>query len=290
MKRNFNVIKNIEVPESWVENAVNIPKTAKRRKKLILNPSLIGTAASLVFAVALSLFVFFSTNRQITIPASNQSTQNSTQPTSLSADVSGASSLEESQPTTALAKENDTENETIYVSFENSMMTEPSDDTDSHEKTTQATVPIEPTEKPQIQTEEPTNPIEAPTIPTEEPWVPTEPPVETTSTAEPTTQNVSGELFTGNIIFFPNDRLQQSDELYCHIIYDGKPMGKVFSQAEEMMIDKSDGFIAIYNPLNSGIEMYCGRTCNIRFYDRKLRAYYFYDVILGTDDVVLYTQ
>ena len=32
MKRNFNIIKNLEVPESWVENAVNIPQTAPKRK------------------------------------------------------------------------------------------------------------------------------------------------------------------------------------------------------------------------------------------------------------------
>ena len=122
-------------------------------------------------------------------------------------------------------------------------------------------------------------------------WIPIEPPFETTPTVEPTeTQSVSGELFTGNIIFFPNDKLQQSEELFCHIVYGGKPMGKVFSQAESMTIDKTDGFLAICNPLNNGIEMYRGQTCDIRFYDRKLRAYYFYDVVLGTDDVVLYTQ
>lgn len=194
--------------------------------------------------------------------------------------------------TTALVEEKDTQNETIHKSFENNQITEPSDKTDSHEKTTaQATVSVEPTEKQQIPTEEPTNSVETPTIPTDEPWMPIEPPVETTPTIEPTeTQSVCGELFTGNIIFFPNDKLQQSEELFCHIIYGGKPMGKAFSQAESMTIDKTDGFLAICNPSNNGIEMYRGQTCDIRFYDRKLRAFYFYNVILGADDVVLYTQ
>lgn len=291
MKRNFNVIKNLEVPESWIENAVNIPKTAKKRKKLILNPYLIGTAASLVFVVALSCIMFFS-NRQKTNPISYQSELNNTQPTSLSTNVSGTDAHNEQQPTTAFDEEKNTENETIHKSIENDQTIEPSDNINSHEKTsTQARVSIEPTENPQTPTEEPTNPIKAPTIPTDEPWIPIEPPVETTPTIEPTeTQSVSGELFTGNIIFFPNDKLQQSGELFCHIIYGGKPMGKAFSQAESMTIDKTDGFLAICNPLNNGIEMYRGQTCDIRFYDRKLRAYYFYNVVLGTDDVVLYTQ
>lgn len=291
MKRNFNVIMNLEVPESWVENAVNIPQTAKKRKRVILKPYLIGTAASLVIAVVLSIIIF-ATNQNITSPISYQSTQNNSQPTSLFAGAPGTTANDELPSTTALVEEKGTENETIPKSFENNQITEPSDNTGSHEKTTPpATVSVKPTEKQQPLTEQPTDPVETPTIPTDEPWIPIEPPVETTPTVEPTeTQSVSGELFTGNIIFFPNDKLQQSEELFCHIVYGGKPMGKVFSQAESMTIDKTDGFLAIFNPLNNGIEMYRGQTCDIRFYDRKLRAYYFYDVVLGTDDVVLYTQ
>lgn len=297
MKRNFNVIKNLEVPESWIENAVNIPKTAKKRKKLILNPYLIGTAASLIFVVALSCIMFFS-NRQKTNLISYQSELNNTQPTSLSTNVSGTDAHNEQQPTIAFDKEKNTENETIHKSIENNQIMEPSDDIGSHEKTTtQAKVSVEPTEKTQTQTAAPTNPIEVPTIPTEEPWVPIEPLIETISpdetvpTVDPTTtQSVSGELFTGNIIFFPNEQLQQSEQLYCHIVYGGKPMGKVFSQAEIMTINKSDGYRAICNPLKNGIEMHCGQTCDIRIYDRRLRAYYFYNVILSTGDVVLYTQ
>lgn len=291
MKRNFNVIKNLEVPKSWVENAVNIPQTAPKRKNLILKPYLIGTAASLVFAVVLSIIIF-TANQHITSPISYQSTQNNSQPTSLSAGASVTTEYDEPPSTTALVEEKGTENETFPKFTENNQITELSDNTGSHEKTTdQTTVFVEPKDKQQTPTQELTNPVDTPTIPTDEPWIPIEPPVETTPTVEPTeTQSVSGELFTGNIIFFPNDKLQQSEELFCHIVYDGKPMGKVFSQAESMTIDKTDGFLAICNPLNNGIEMYRGQTCDIRFYDRKLRAYYFYDVVLGTDDVVLYTQ
>lgn len=286
------------MPESWVENAVNIPKTAKKQKKMILKPYLIGTAASLVFAVVLSLILIFGANQHMTIPISYQSTQNNTQPTSLSADASDTVAYDESPSTTVLAEEKSTENETLPKSFEKNQFTEPPNNTDSHEKTTtRATVSVEPTEKPQIQTEEPTKSIDTPMSPTDEPWIPIEPPVEVTSPVETapideptTTQSLSGELFTGNIIFFPNEQLQQSGELFCHIIYGGKPMGKAFSQAESMTIDKTDGFLAICNPLNNGIEMHCGQTCEIRFYDRRLRAYYFYDVVLGTNDVVLYAQ
>ena len=56
MKRNFNIIKNLDVPESWIENAVNIPHTATKKH---FKPYLIGTAASVV-AVSTAVLFFNS--------------------------------------------------------------------------------------------------------------------------------------------------------------------------------------------------------------------------------------
>lgn len=61
----FNAAKSFEVPESWIENAVN----AKPKKKpLLLRPYLIGTAASVVLAVAVTIFAVVATNRNVTKP------------------------------------------------------------------------------------------------------------------------------------------------------------------------------------------------------------------------------
>ena len=53
-KVNFNSLENFEVPEEWIEKAIN----AKPKKKpLLLRPYVWGTAASIVLVAAASLFI-----------------------------------------------------------------------------------------------------------------------------------------------------------------------------------------------------------------------------------------
>lgn len=53
-KVNFNSLENFEVPEEWIEKAIN----AKPKKKpLLLRPYVLGTAASIVLVGAASLFI-----------------------------------------------------------------------------------------------------------------------------------------------------------------------------------------------------------------------------------------
>ena len=62
-KVNFNALQNFEVPESWIENAIN----AKPKKKLFhLNPRHLGMAACLVIAVSNSIFSPLNLNRNFT--------------------------------------------------------------------------------------------------------------------------------------------------------------------------------------------------------------------------------
>ncbi len=62
-KVNFNALQNFEVPESWIENAIN----AKPKKKLFhLNPLHLSTAACLVIAVSNSIFSPLNLNRNFT--------------------------------------------------------------------------------------------------------------------------------------------------------------------------------------------------------------------------------
>lgn len=58
-KVNFNSLQNFEVPEGWIENALNA--SPKRKKPLLLRPYLLGTAASLVILSAVVLTLSFHT-------------------------------------------------------------------------------------------------------------------------------------------------------------------------------------------------------------------------------------
>ena len=83
-KVNFNAAKNFEVPESWIEKALN----AKPKKKpLYLRPYAIGSAAGVVLAVAVTVFAVIFTSQapvspQSPVPVKPQTTTvSSTAPT-----------------------------------------------------------------------------------------------------------------------------------------------------------------------------------------------------------------
>lgn len=66
-KVNFNAAKNFEVPESWIEKALN----AKPKKKpLYLRPYVIGSAAGVVLAVAVTVFAVIFTSQAPISPQS----------------------------------------------------------------------------------------------------------------------------------------------------------------------------------------------------------------------------
>ena len=80
-KVNFNALQNFEVPESWIENAIN----AKPKKKpFYLNPRYYGTAAALVIAVGIAAFSLLYLNRDFTPP-----TEQNVEGTSVSFTLSG---------------------------------------------------------------------------------------------------------------------------------------------------------------------------------------------------------
>lgn len=83
-KFNFEQIKNFEVPESWVEGALNL-RNEKKKKPFFLRyyQYTIGFAAALLIAVGVSLFMFFGTgsNSRVAIPSQNpQSTTQALSP------------------------------------------------------------------------------------------------------------------------------------------------------------------------------------------------------------------
>lgn len=68
--KNFDSIKNFNVPENWVENALNIPQTEKKSPVAFIKFSrTLSAVASLVLVCALSVAVFFYTQKDdIVVP------------------------------------------------------------------------------------------------------------------------------------------------------------------------------------------------------------------------------
>ncbi len=91
-KVNFNQLKNVKTPESWIENAINIPQRNKKPIPFYLRPYFIASAASVVLCCTLSVFVFANLGNDVSVlPVSKPtdsvtSTQNLTYPSDLNAD------------------------------------------------------------------------------------------------------------------------------------------------------------------------------------------------------------
>lgn len=67
-KVNFNALQNFEVPESWIEKAINAKPAAPKKKPIYLNSRYLSTAASVVLAVGITVFSPLFLNRGITLP------------------------------------------------------------------------------------------------------------------------------------------------------------------------------------------------------------------------------
>ncbi len=102
-KVNFNAAKNFEVPESWIEKALN----AKPKKKpLYLRPYVIGSAAGVVLAVAVTVFAVIFTSQAPISPQSPVSVKPQTVTKSTEAPTEASTKVKptETHPTTPTAK------------------------------------------------------------------------------------------------------------------------------------------------------------------------------------------
>ncbi len=84
-KPNFNQLKSVKTPESWVENALKIPSEQKKPLPLFFRPAILGTAASVALAAVLGVLLFMTLGRNsIPVLPATQSTvasQDNTTPT-----------------------------------------------------------------------------------------------------------------------------------------------------------------------------------------------------------------
>ncbi len=79
---NFNTIKNLPIPEQWIENALAIPEAEEQKPAVVpfwRKPRFIALAASLVLVTALSISLFLSMGSKPPIAVKSDSKPDSTQ-------------------------------------------------------------------------------------------------------------------------------------------------------------------------------------------------------------------
>lgn len=98
-KVNFNSLENFEVPEEWIEKALN----AKPKKKpLLLRPYVLGTAASVVLVAAVSLLMLkpFGGSNVTPIAVSTTAPSEATQPSTAPTKATEEATAPQTEPST----------------------------------------------------------------------------------------------------------------------------------------------------------------------------------------------
>ena len=292
-KVNFNALKNVSAPESWVEKALH----AKPKKKpIFLRPYFIGTAASVVVvsAVVLTLLIHSGGNTPL-----SPKTDLFIQPSTVAMTENNETTMDNSA---TQDKVETTSNDT--VSF-----TQAVDSTAAASTTSTETDPLEkgilhPTQGAQTTIPLPTNPttvVSDPVVTTApQPSQPDEKPTEAETTA-PTPQKPplritdveylapASELdypsgdYDGNLSLYFFHYLDVSDSIYCHIICNGTECGELYSDDEKMIVADSEKGTATYCPLSQGISISYESRIDVIFYDESGEAFRFRDVFVVPD-------
>ncbi len=183
-KVNFDSLTNLKAPDSWIENAINVPKMQKKKPLAFLKYSrTLAAVACLVIVSAVCLSVYL-TNDRVTPPITpNASINNQNNDNTENKNENNSKDTQNSQEISPTDSKNtldsvlpDTGKETIEPSEKPSGTTKPTQN-ESEKPTVKPVSPsetIEPSEAPP--TQEPTTlPVVKPTIPSEKPK-PTVPP------------------------------------------------------------------------------------------------------------------
>lgn len=254
--KNFDSIKNFEVPQAWVDNALSVPQTTTRKKPIVfLHFSRYATmAASILLIFVLSVVVFMLRDDNI-VPVDDPTVTQSTTVTD-SKDSTSAKTKQQNSTTktkengvTAHSKESTTKSDTTEPTKKPTKKPQKGDNNKrdpkptTQEKTentqsadiTDATIPtqnktemptIEPTEKPiEKPTQKPTQrPTVKPTVrPTQRPTQkPTQKPTVKPTSKPPVEPTVSGgDYATEEVVTiydsFLASKLADSGKVYCSI-------------------------------------------------------------------------
>lgn len=268
-KKNFNSIQNFSVPQNWIDNAVNIPKTAtKKPKVLFVNFSkTIAAVASLVIVCCVSLIVFFMNGDNAVPPVSVVETK-------------GTSIIfDKTENTQSEVKETSSEKESSTIENKESITLSDNQKPTIVTPTEIETLPVEPTEAP---TQKPSTgdsgstnyPTEdelplAP-APTDDMIYPTEgyEPIYPTAPGFAPTEN-KDDIFVFTLIF--DTSLLKGNKIYCMTYLDGKLCGssQLFSVQNETEIEVYEDLIIVrYYPYRKGVVSKSG-SYNFYFYNEQ---------------------
>ena len=268
-KVNFNALKNVAVPDSWVEKALH----AKPKKKpIFLRPYFIGTAASVavVTAVVLTLLIRSGGNSPISPktdlfiqPSTVAVTENNQAVSSTAAET--ATSTETDPPETGIPHPTQgTQTTNPIPSNPTAVATDP--------VVTTAPQPSQPVEEPaEAETTAPT---------------PQKPPLRITDVENEVPSVEFDDLegdYDGNLSLFFYQYLDGSESIYCHIICNGTECGELYSDDEKMIVTDSERGIATYCPLSHGISISYRSRIDVIFYDESGKAFRFRDIFVVPD-------
>ena len=230
---NFNSLQNLPTPESWIENALNIPAKEEQKPAVIpfwRKPRVIAAAASLILVSALSVALFLSMNNA-PVPVKPNSKQASTEIV-WSTDANGETVATEivivpdtadqqnatqaSASPSRLSPDRDPGDPTAPTSSAESGRRSPTE-SGKPSQATEKPVPTDPSAYPAAPTVPPTE-LEEPDPsepawepPTAAPWIPpTEP-------EEPPTE-VVWEITDHIDVYLYNDRIPQDGKIYCKFV------------------------------------------------------------------------
>ena len=161
---NFDKMKNVEIPDSWVDGAMNVPKDLKTPIPFLKYSKIVAFAASIVLVCSLSIALFFITNSKKAVPPVK------VQETVFSSEVQNYSENFESTENVAGKNEKIDDDSTQAESQKSEETAEPSEYIEN------------PTEKEETKPEKPEKP--KPTQKVEKPTKPTKP-IPTENATEP---------------------------------------------------------------------------------------------------------
>ncbi len=253
-KVNFNNLDNIEIPDSWADEAIQVQKNPKKDAPLVLfrvSRTLI-TVASIALVCTLSITLYFFAHKDNILPVNNPTvhipeTVASTNPTQKSPNPEESEKDYAAKSTSSI--------------FENPTL-EPQENVSETSNSTEKET-VKPTQSPSSKpTQKPTSPTDKPTTPTQEP--PTDE-IEDGPPVIPEDMNIC----TGS---FDEKLLLGYDKVFCSISSDSDytvdELPEVSAMHEATIVSRHEGYISVsFSPVESGI---VNKT--------DLYNYYFYNI------------
>lgn len=312
-KPDFDFSKYVQIPDRWIENALNIPNTAKKAPKIFPIRRFV-TAASIVLVTAIGISLFFLFANKSTIPVAPVITVAYTETVSETSPVPTAPTQQSSvptdgtfEPTKPLDTAAPTQTATDNVTSAATAPTAPTADsqTPSQRPTEAVSHPTQrATEKPTKPTQKPVTPTQKPVTPTQKPTsapVPTTPSATQKPTKPPETESPGEDAWIiiedpsesswgeRSDVMFIDGKLVLSAGLtnqtrlneryvYCRIANaNGTPIGDTdyYSKQHRILVDRNRYSVS-YIPEDHGLTLPSGKYV-FWFYDKNGKVFHYAD-------------